>query len=245
MKRDILNFLTDTVKNAYLEIKDIEKEVSLKGRKDVVTNCDLLVEKYIINEINKKYPDIDILSEEYNSNNEVNDTYFVIDPIDGTINFAYGMNIWAIQVAYVEKGTIIASCMYFPKLDELYTSLKDEGSYLNGKKIQINNYPGLENSLIAMSFGKEFDVFYDLFKDVAKKVLRVRDFGAGSFCMAMVACGKLDGYCVLADTKWDIEPGLIACSEAGAKVYRDEFCTIVANSDEIIDTILNSIQTII
>ena len=104
MEKDlILRFLIETVKEAYIQIKDIEKEVSIKGTRDFVTNCDLLVEKYIIGKMKKEFPDIEILSEEFNFDKEKTKRYFVIDPIDGTINFASGLDIWGLQVAYFEN----------------------------------------------------------------------------------------------------------------------------------------------
>lgn len=72
--------------------------------------------------------------------------------------------------------------------------------------------------------------------------MRVREFGAAYYGFIMVANGSIDGYCILQNTPWNIEPGLLACIESGAKVYRDNFCTIVANSNDIIDLIKNSIQ---
>ena len=131
----MVNFLSEIVKDAYIQIKDIKKEISVKGEKDYVTNCDLIIEKYIINKIQEKFPDITIISEEFNYDKEKCEKYFTIDPIDGTINY------------------------------------------------------------------------------------------------------------VAQNTPWDIEPGLLACIESGAKYYRDDLCTIVANSDDIINCILDSLNT--
>ena len=86
----MINFLSDIVKEAYLQIKDIKKEISIKGEKDYVTNCDLIIEKYIINKMKEKFPDITIISEEFNYDKEKSEKYFTIDPIDGTINFVIG-----------------------------------------------------------------------------------------------------------------------------------------------------------
>lgn len=241
-EKQILKFLIETVENAYLQIKEVEKEVSNKGIRDYVTNCDLMVEKYIINEMKGKHPNIEILSEEFNFDKEKTKEYFVIDPIDGTINFASGLDIWGIQVGYVENGQTIASCLYFPKLNLLFTSLKNEGTFLNGNNVKIKPYQDLDNSLVAFDFSRANEKNYILYKEVSKRVMRVREFGAGSYGFAMAANGSIDGYCLLQNTPWDIEPGLLACLESGAKVYRDNFCTIVANSDEIIQLILKSIQ---
>lgn len=242
MEKDlILRFLIETVKEAYIQIKDIEKEVSIKGTRDFVTNCDLLVEKYIIGKMKKEFPDIEILSEEFNFDKEKTKRYFVIDPIDGTINFASGLDIWGIQVAYVENENTLASCLYFPKLDLLVSSTEHGGTFINGKEVKVKQYENLDNSLVAFDFSKANEKNYILYQEVSKKIMRVREFGAACYGFSMVANGSIDGYCILQNTPWDIKPGLLACIEARAKVYRDNFCTIVANSNEIIDLIKNSI----
>ena len=243
-QKEILEFLTKTVQNAYLQIKNKEPDILTKSIKDLVTNCDYLVESYIINEMNAKYPNIDIISEEFNSGQEKTSAYFVIDPIDGTKNFANDLDIWAIQVAYTENEKTLASCLYFPKLDLLFTALHNEGSYKNNKPIMVKPYQGLNNSLVAFDFAKPNPKNYDLIKEVSKEVLRSRQFGAASYGFSMVANGSLDGYCILQNTPWDIEPGLLACIEAKALVYSDNFCTIVANDEEIIELILKSIQIV-
>lgn len=243
MEKDvILKFLQETVKEAYIQMKDMEKEVSIKGSRDFVTNCDYLVEKYIIEKMKKEFPEIEILSEEFNFDKEKTKQYFVIDPIDGTINFASGLDIWGIQVAYVENENTIASSLYFPKLDLLLSATNHGGTFINGKEVKVKEYENLENSLVAFDFSRANEKNYILYQEVSKKVMRVREFGAACFGFSMVANGSIDGYCILQNTPWDIEPGLLACMEAGAKVYRDNFCTIVANSDEIINLIRNAIQ---
>lgn len=241
-KNQILKFLVETVKEAYIQIKDIEKEVSIKGSRDFVTNCDFLIEKYIIGKMKKEFLDIEILSEEFNFDKEKTNRYFIIGPIDGTINFASGLDIWGIQVAYVENENTIASCLYFPKLDLLLSSTNNCGTFINGKEVKVKEYEKLDNSLVAFDFSRANEKNYILYQEVSKKVMRVRELGAACYGFSMVANGSIDGYCILQNTPWDIEPGLLACIEAGAKVYRDNFCTIVANSYDIIDLIRNSIQ---
>ncbi len=190
----------------------------------------------------KEFPDIEILSEEFNFDKEKTNRYFVIDPIDGTINFASGLDIWGIQVAYVENENTLASCLYFPKLDLLLSSTDKGGTFINGKKVKVKEYENLDNSLVAFDFSRANEKNYILYQEVSKKIMRVREFGAACYGFSMVANGSIDGYCILQNTPWDIEPGLLACIESGAKVYRDNFCTIVANSNAIIDLIINSIQ---
>ena len=208
-KEQVLEFLSNTVKNAYLQIKGIGKEVSIKGKRDFVTNCDLLVEEYIIEQMKNNYPDVEIISEEINFNKERTQKYFAIDPIDGTINFANGLDIWGIQVAYVEDEEIIASCIYLPTFSLLFSALKDSGSFLNGNKIEVKEYENLDNSLVAFGFSRPNEKNYILYQEVSKKVIRVRDFGSAAYSFSMMANGCIDGYCILQNTAWDIEPRII------------------------------------
>jgi len=233
----MLDFLITTVKNAYLTIQNVSKDITIKCEKDYVTNCDLIIEKYIIDEMNNKYPSIKILSEESNSSCEQTDTYFVIDPIDGTVNFASGLDIWGIQVAYIENGVTLIGVIYYPKLNMIIHSVKGLGTHVNGELVKIKEYNDLKNSLIALNT-KANTKQYDFCKIINDKIMRVRLFGAPCYGFGMVARGSLDGYCLVGNKPWDIEPGLLMCIESGAKYYRDDFCTIVANSDEVINTIL-------
>lgn len=239
----MVNFLSDIVKESYLQIKDIKKEISLKGEKDYVTNCDLIIEKYIINKIKERFPDITIISEEFNYDKEKCEKFFTIDPIDGTINFASGLDIWGTQVAYVENGKALASVLYFPKLNILIQSEKGKGTLVNGNITHVKEYKDLLNSLVAFDFSKPNENSYMLIEKTINKMMRVREFGAASFSFGMMAIGKIDGYYIEQNTPWDIEPGLLACIESGAKYYRDDFCTIVANSDDIINCILDCLNT--
>lgn len=238
----MIEFLTNVVKEAYLQIKDTNTEISLKGEKDYVTNCDLIIEKYIIDEIRKNYSEVEIISEEFNHRKTTCEKYFTIDPIDGTINFANGLDIWGIQIAYIEKGETLASVLYFPKLEILIKSEKGKGTFINNVECKVKKYIDLKNSLVAFDFSKINKNNYILEKEVSEKIMRIREFGAACFGFGMVASGKMDGYYIMQNTPWDIEPGLLACVEAGAKFYRDSNCTIVANSNEIIQEILLALK---
>ena len=131
-------FLIDLVKNANKLITD-EFEVKAKGNDgDLVTNFDLEIENYMIEQIKENYPDFTIVSEEYNSDNNLTDNCFTIDPIDGTINFANRLPLWGIQVACIRNGKTCSSVIFLPKLNELYYA-DETGAFLNGEKIQVNN----------------------------------------------------------------------------------------------------------
>ena len=135
-----IDFIKAIVKEAEKFInKDFTKEIK-GGESDFVTNLDLEIETFLIDKLKKEYPDFDIVSEEFNNNNEVTENCFIIDPIDGTINFANNLPLWGIQIACVKNGETIASVINFPKINEFYYADKT-GAYLNDNKITINEVP--------------------------------------------------------------------------------------------------------
>ena len=147
MSKD-LEFLIKIVKEAN-KISEEHFEVRPKGNEsDLVTNLDYKIEKYLIKEIKENYPDFDIVSEELNTNGAVTDNCFIIDPIDGTINFANNLPLWGIQIACRKNGETIASVISFPRINEFYYA-DETGAYLNDKKISVNEVP-IKNTLYAI-----------------------------------------------------------------------------------------------
>lgn len=238
---DIQKFLTITIKNAYLQISNTDIETTFNNN-DYVTNCDLIIEKYIISCIQNTYPNIPILSEDLNKK-DLNGTYFLIDPIDGTANFANELDIWGIQVAFVQDNECKVSSMYFPKLDILVETIKGKGTFINGIKTSIKKFNALNKSMISLN-SKENLKLYQLLLNMGNNISRVRLFGCPSYGFALVAQGCLDAYILIGNTKYDIEPGLLSCIESGAQYYRDNICTIVANSNELIDFLRNEIYNV-
>ena len=146
-----LKFLLDIVSQAR-EISKEEFTVKLKdGVNDLVTNLDVKIENFLIGKIKEAYPDYDIVSEEGNSKHQLTDNCFVIDPIDGTINFANGLPLWAIQIACRKNGKTVASVIDFPKLDETFYADKN-GAFVNDKKISIREVP-VRNALYVVDGG--------------------------------------------------------------------------------------------
>ena len=115
-----IDFLKKTVLEANKISNNPFKVRNKNSENDLVTNLDLEIEKFLIDEIGKEYPNFDIVSEEYNTNNQITDNCFIIDPIDGTINFANNLPLWGIQVACVKNGKTIASVISLPRINEFY-----------------------------------------------------------------------------------------------------------------------------
>ena len=212
------------------EITKKEFEVYSKGgENDLVTNLDLEIEKYLIKEIKENYPDFDIVSEELNTNGAVTDNCFIIDPIDGTINFANNLPLWGIQIACRKNGETIASVISFPRINEFYYA-DETGAYLNDKKISVNEVP-IKNTLYAIDGNNNLPCMQRMRKYSSNR----RNFGGVCVSMAFVAAGRIHGAVFRSDKPWDYEPGLFLCKMAGAKIKSIDGFHAAAMNQEFLD----------
>ena len=227
-----LEFLIDVVKQAGNMITD-EFEVRAKDdHGDLITNFDTEIEQYIIKRINEEYPGFDIVSEEFNSKKELTDNCFTIDPIDGTINFAHHIPLWAIQVACVKEGKTCAAVIYIPKLNEMYYA-DENGAFLNGNPIHVNNLD-VNKGLFTIEGPNSI-------QGELRMIKRARQYRA-LYCAAVnfafVACGRLSATCLVWDTYWDYIPGIYICEKAGAVTYHAEKMHIAANNNEFLQELI-------
>jgi len=219
-------FLTSIIKEAAKLIAG-EMDINEKDDKgDLVTNFDFAVEKFLISKIQAEYPDFYIISEEFNPDNEAKGDYFTIDPIDGTINFAHNIPLWGIQVACVKNNKTIASAIYLPRFDEMY-SADETGAYLNGQPIHVNS-------------DDEFHGIYDIAtsedvldeKSIALRNMHSRDLWSSAVQRSWVACGKISAvlYSLKDNYIWDITPGDFLIEQAGGVIFDVGDVRIAANS---------------
>jgi len=229
-----LKFLIETVKSASELITD-EFEVKAKDDKgDLVTNFDYEIEKFIIDRIKCEYPEFTIISEEFNSNEGLTDNCFTIDPIDGTINFAHKIPLWAIQVACIKNGKTCAAVIYLPKLNELY-SADLNGAYLNDKQIFVNKLT-VDKGLYTVEGPKNIMGEYKM-RNINNNY---RDFHCAALNFAFVASGKLSATSFVWDTLWDYIPGEFIVEKAGGVIYNDVLLHIAANSKEFLQVMLDN-----
>ena len=208
---------------------EIEKlQVSKKGPKDFVTNSDLKTEKIIIDELKKAKPNYSILSEEKGiENNKDENNTWIIDPIDGTINYLHGIPHFAISIALKSNDEIISGLIYDPIKDEMFFAEKDKGAFLNNQRIRVSKRNNLEDCLIATSGRNSNDYDFSL-----------RKSGSAALDLAYVACGRLDGYFQKNLNIWDIAAGIIIVKEAGGEIndidiFNQKVNKIVASSNHI------------
>ena len=185
---------------------EIEKlQVSKKGVADFVTNADLKVEKIIIEELKKARPDFSFISEEngIKKNKNTNNTW-IIDPIDGTVNFLHGVPHFAISIALKSNKEIISGLIYDPIKDEMFFAEKNNGAFLNNQQIRVSRKNVIENCLFTTgeTLEKEPDFLY-------------RKSGCAALDLAYVAAGRYDGYFQKNLNLWDIAAGLVLLNEAG------------------------------
>mgnify|MGYP001306236251 CR=1 FL=1 len=208
------------------EIENLQ--VSEKGPGDFVTSADKRTEKIIIEELQKAYPKHCIISEETGIINESNDNNkWIIDPIDGTINFLNGIPHFAISIGYEENNEVISGVIFNPILNEMFCAEKGNGAFLNNSRIRVSNKKKLKDSLLVTGGPKQNsknkDKIFSEYIKVSKNVSNIRKFGSAALDMAYVASGRFDGYWQRELNYWDVAAGVIIVKEAGGFVsYFDE-----------------------
>ena len=185
------------------EIENLQ--VSRKGPRDFVTNSDIKVEKIIFEELKKARPNYSFISEEkgYENNKDTSNTW-VIDPIDGTINFLHGIPHFAISIALKTNNEIVSGLIYDPIKDEMFFAEKDNGAFFNNHRIRVSKKNNLNDCLFAT--GGKINQNLDLPN---------RKSGCAALDLAYVASGRYDGYFQNDLNLWDIAAGIILIKEAG------------------------------
>lgn len=226
------------------EIENLQ--VSSKGPGDFVTSADKRTEKIIIEELLKAHSDYGIVSEEAGIINEKNKTNrWIIDPIDGTMNFLNGIPQFSISVGYEENNEIICGVIFDPIKNELFFAEKGNGSFLNNSRIRVSKKKKLKDSLLVTGGpkyeSKKRDFIFKEFIKISNLVeAPIRKFGSASLDVANVACGRFDGYWQWDLKYWDIAAGIIILKEAGGFIDFIENdkdnplkCNIIASNSDI------------
>ena len=188
---------------------EIEKlQVSKKGPLDFVTNADLKAEKIIIEELEKARPNFSFISEEKGvKKNKDNNNTWIIDPIDGTINFLHGVPHFAISIALKSNNEIISGLIYDPIKDEMFFAEKNNGAFLNNQRIRVSSKNNINNCLFAIGGNLKDEPDFPN-----------RKSGCAALDMAYVAAGRYDGYFQKNLNLWDIASGIVLIKEAGGVI---------------------------
>ncbi len=194
-------------------------QVDFKGEKNIVTEGDRLSEELIIARITSRYPQHDILSEESPQQTKGSDYRWIIDPLDGTTNYAHGYPVFSVSVALEIRGEVRLGVVFNPMLGEMFVAEKGRGAFLNGRRISVSQVDSLEASLLATGFpynirtAQNNNIKY--FNRMAVSCQAVRRAGSAALDMAYVAAGRFDGFWELQLMPWDVAAGLLLIKEAG------------------------------
>ena len=224
MKKDLIKI----IKKAGNILKDgffTDKNITFKAKKDLVTQFDVAVEKYLKKKFFKRFKNFNIIAEESdNSNIEFNNS-IIIDPIDGTTNFVNGVPHTAISVGVYKNKKPYLAIVYNPILDELYTAKIGKGAFLNGKKLKVSLENNFQKALLATGFPYTSGTDENDLNDVVKKIKDVlplcqdlRRLGSASLDLCYVAKGTYEGYYEMNLKPWDVSAGVLILTEAGGKV---------------------------
>jgi myo-inositol-1(or 4)-monophosphatase len=209
----------DLLKKGFSTKFKIEKK---DDKHNLVTEYDFLSEKTIISYIQKHFDNHSFLSEECGKINNKNDVLWIIDPLDGTVNFAHKVPIFSVSIAAIENNETITGVIFDPMRNDLFVSEKNKGSFLNYKKISVTKTKNLDDAILATGFPYNIqDNSNNLIKRLSNalnKGFPIRRLGSCAIDLAYVAAGIFDGFWETGLGAWDIAAGNLLVKEAGGKI---------------------------
>jgi len=188
---------------------------------DLVTNVDKHNEEFIQSEVSKIYPDHEYLGEEGAKTKTSSGIRWVVDPIDGTLNYAHGLPIWCVSIGVEVNGVVEYGAIYDATRDELFTAIRSSGAFLNEKKIHVSKTsdPGLSLFVTGFSYNiaQNEDKAIERFTAFLKRGLVVRRLGSAALDLCYTACGRFDGFFEAGLSPWDTAAGSLILREAGGR----------------------------
>jgi myo-inositol-1(or 4)-monophosphatase len=199
------------------------KNIDYKGAYNIVTDVDKASEKMIIEAIQKNYPDDGLLGEEGGAViAQKSNRRWIIDPLDGTTNYAHSYPFFAVSIGVEEDNKMVVGVVYNPMADEMFVAEKGGGAFLNGVKLQVSKEGSLENSLLATGFPPDtvnnMHNNLESFKYLTNQCHGVRRDGSAALDLCFVAAGRLDGFWERKLSPWDVAAGSLIVEEAGGTV---------------------------
>lgn len=197
---------------------------SKEGNQNLVTEYDTASQELIISTLKKQFPDHQFLAEEDKKAIVLDPKkiVWIIDPLDGTVNFARSIPIFAVSIAAALGTEILCGVVYFPLVNELFIAEKNKGAYLNGKRLQVSERKNFKESFMATGFPYDVDKnplhCIDRFAAMAKMGIPIRRMGSASIDLAYVAAGRFDVFWEVGLHPWDLAASKLLIEEAGGKV---------------------------
>jgi myo-inositol-1(or 4)-monophosphatase len=189
---------------------------------DLVTEVDQASEAFLLREIQARFPSHRILAEEGGAQTGEIDHLWIIDPLDGTVNFAHGIAVFSVSIAYAYKGKVMLGVVYDPVQDECFSGVRGEGAWANGVPLHVSDTQELGRALLATGF--PYDSWttkldnLDHHGNFMKRTRGVRRLGSAALDVCYVAAGRFDGYWEFKTKAWDVGAAALIAEEAGATV---------------------------
>lgn len=258
MKRDCRAFAVAAARAAGTLLKarfNNRHTIRYKGEINIVTEADRLSEDLIVSRIRKRFPDHDILTEESKGLDRGSEHRWIIDPLDGTTNYAHGFPVFCVSIALEKKGDILLGVIYHPMLRELFVAEKDRGAFLNGRRLSVSGTSALSRSLLATGFPYDIrrnaDNNMNYFIGMAARARAIRRAGSAALDLAYVAAGRFDGFWELKLHPWDTAAASLMVREAGGTLsdisgnpYQFSSPAIVASNGRVHRAMLRLLQSI-
>jgi len=245
--KDLKECAIEIAREAGIFLKDKLNSVhtiDYKGEINLVTEVDKISEEMITSKINALFPDHDILAEEFTDIDRGSDFRWIIDPLDGTTNYAHGYPYFCVSIALERLNTMTVGIVYDPMLDEMFVAEKGKGAFVNDREIHVSNTRGIIKSLLATGF--PYDIREDshnnlnYFNEMILEAQAIRRAGSAALDLAYVAAGRFDGFWELKLNPWDIAAGWLLVEEAGGIItdmggndYHLESSSILASNGRI------------
>ena len=222
--RSALNVALEATRTAGEIIRggwDSDKQITFKGRADIVTDIDVAAEKAVLEVLTSAFPDFGILAEESQPVAGASPYRWVVDPLDGTRNYAHNIPHFCTIVALAEGDEIIAGVVYDPVREETFTAAKGQGAFLNGDRISVTETAELSRSLLSFDLGyvdEKAALAIDMLRSLWPGMYSVRMMGSAGLGVAYAASGRVDLFFHHSLSPWDIAAGLIITREAGGRI---------------------------
>lgn len=192
------------------------------GRANVVTPADHASEKAVLETIGRRFPRHDFLAEERGTRSTGSDYLWVVDPLDGTLNFAHGLPLCCVSIGLVHRGAAILGGVFDPFREELFLAEAGRGATLNGRRIRVSAVKGLTRSLLVTGFPYDRDkratLYAGIVRDFLERSQDLRRSGSAALDLAWVAAGRFDGFWEFRLSPWDVAAGRLLVQEAGGAV---------------------------
>ena len=228
-------------------------QIDHKSEIDLVTEIDRLSEAFLLDHIRERYPDDRIVAEESGIIQGNTGNVWHIDPLDGTINYAHGIPIFAVSLGYMQDGELRLGVIYDPVRDECYTAKRGKGAFLNGKPLQVSAADELIQSLLVTGFPYDIrerqDNNLDHYSNLSLQSQGVRRLGSAALDLCYVAAGRFDGFWEVQIQSYDIAAGILIVEEAGGTVtdvyggqdFLKPPCSILATNGHIHQPMLDAL----